>query len=739
MVYLVACILERLFGKDTIEDIEAIRDGVSFPDIIDGVLAHDEVGAADPEQNDYDEEEAFLREDQPIIEEPEEPSEPQHQPQPLKPSATEWLTNSFGVKPSPSAMLGTSSSSTSVFGTSPAPAPVSAFGSPIPAAPKTATPSAPASVPPEGTAFANLKTTPNVFGNRSFGASSAFGASGSSSSAFGQNSASPFGSSPSVPGASGSTEVLPTLRDSVKANTTAASGQWHDQASASVLNPKAPAFSLGQTFGTPSSTTSVQTETKSTTRIFSSSPPFPKSSTSTTTTPTRPILPPINTSPHTSVSSSSRPSVNLSTSQSAPSLNRSTKHLPIVRQPTITDGFRPSAHSGTSEASTTPQQPPPPKMQPISLPGTPTGTSFSPTKQKSSNNLFGWPSVQSSNSEPEILSPLVISAKNSFISLPSPPISARPSLSKFPSVVESPTTTEQPGPSQPQSMAVEHLLSPKAAAKIGTSLPSPQDVEMASPTAAPTAGPMRNGKSKGKGKAPAVDTEELEARASAFARTSAVVRDALKRWSAKASEQVSYNKAVRRSDAYTGQRTKRRQETRSQLDAEPEAKRPAKTRVRRRVSAKYTPPQTDAELARRLKEVSGIYFCLSAKNIPLIGRALFFISARSLRITNSMNADGRLPPSSLPSRRAWAIRSRSIIACGCRSTPRMMARPFGSRGSSTCLTPAIGYPNAHFLFLSYLVRHRARPGWLCLSVRRYMAWMTILKSEFLFKLEKKRG
>jgi hypothetical protein len=78
MVYLVACILERLFGKDTIEDIEAICDGISIPDIIDGGLTDDEVRAADAEQNVYGEEEAFLREDQPIIEESEGPSEPQH-------------------------------------------------------------------------------------------------------------------------------------------------------------------------------------------------------------------------------------------------------------------------------------------------------------------------------------------------------------------------------------------------------------------------------------------------------------------------------------------------------------------------------------------------------------------------------------------------------------------------------------------------------------------------------------
>ena len=114
---------------------------------------------------------------------------------------------------------------------------------------------------------------------------------------------------------------------------------------------------------------------------------------------------------------------------------------------------------------------------------------------------------------------------------------------------------------------------------------------------------MRNGKTKGKGKAPTVDAEDLEARAIAFTRTSALMRGALKRWADKASERVLYNDAVRRSDAYTGQKTKKRQETRAQTVEEPEAKRTARTRVRRRISAKYVPPQTDDELARRLKEV----------------------------------------------------------------------------------------------------------------------------------------
>lgn len=43
MVYLVACLLERLFGKDTIDDIEAIRRGLSIPDIIDGVSSERQI------------------------------------------------------------------------------------------------------------------------------------------------------------------------------------------------------------------------------------------------------------------------------------------------------------------------------------------------------------------------------------------------------------------------------------------------------------------------------------------------------------------------------------------------------------------------------------------------------------------------------------------------------------------------------------------------------------------------
>ncbi|KAJ3710129.1 SAC3/GANP/Nin1/mts3/eIF-3 p25 family-domain-containing protein, partial [Lentinula guzmanii] len=37
MVYLVACILEHLFGEETIEDMESVRGGLELKDVIDGV------------------------------------------------------------------------------------------------------------------------------------------------------------------------------------------------------------------------------------------------------------------------------------------------------------------------------------------------------------------------------------------------------------------------------------------------------------------------------------------------------------------------------------------------------------------------------------------------------------------------------------------------------------------------------------------------------------------------------
>lgn len=50
MIYLVACILERLFGPEMIEDIEGIRGNLNIPDIIDGVQSFEGVEEADVEE-----------------------------------------------------------------------------------------------------------------------------------------------------------------------------------------------------------------------------------------------------------------------------------------------------------------------------------------------------------------------------------------------------------------------------------------------------------------------------------------------------------------------------------------------------------------------------------------------------------------------------------------------------------------------------------------------------------------
>ncbi|KAF8257416.1 hypothetical protein EI94DRAFT_1758502, partial [Lactarius quietus] len=635
MVYLVACILERLFGKDTIEDIESIRAGIAIPDIIDGVLSDVTDAHADITLDDYDEEEAFLREDAPMVDEPEEFSEAQRQPKTLKPSATEWLTNNFGVRPSPSAMLDTSgaSSSTSVFGASS----TSAFGSSVAAAAPSAnfgsgsafggssSPAFGAPPPAFGSSFPSAQGVSNPADDsaalrRSRHADTSFSPFGSSAStpavlnAEGQGGAatsifsSPFdrptGATSQVPAAAhgmtpvfSSSQSAPSGFDTDMSHAgfgtaatppTASAEKKHDRPPTATLNPKAPTFSPGHQFGT-TPPPKPASDGRTTASPFGPSSTTPVGSTS--STPTRPILTPIDTSPLSSSRPSAppRPPVNLPASQSAPVFNGFTKPSRqdrLERQSTVVDGFRPTTSEGSANPS--PQQPPPLKVQPISLPGTPTATSFSLPQKQRSGHLFGWPSVQSMSSTDEILSPLVMSAKNSLASLPSPSTSSSRR-----------TTADELPAKAPQDTAAEPSSS-KTLPKSRISPISPQDVEMASPTAVP----LRNGKAKGKSKSkgPTVDVEELELRASTFARTSALVRGALKRWAAKASERMVYNDAVRRSDAYVGHKTKKKRPEPRTTDTEPETKPPASRRTRRRISAKFTQPQTDAELARRLKE-----------------------------------------------------------------------------------------------------------------------------------------
>ncbi|KAJ2912862.1 hypothetical protein MD484_g7546, partial [Candolleomyces efflorescens] len=193
MIYLVACVLERVFGKDTIEDIESLRGDLSIPDIIDGVIKNppqilELQEAADEEmQGNEDEYAQFLEE--PTTTETAPPS-----------TSTSWppqptLNSSpFGAQPTSVFVPKPTHSSPpqgSVFGGTGAPA-ISVFGqqssSPPQLTPFPSSQSAPASLfaplsvsPPQKSVFSNLQSTPhNVFGTANFGApaSTVFGTFG---------------------------------------------------------------------------------------------------------------------------------------------------------------------------------------------------------------------------------------------------------------------------------------------------------------------------------------------------------------------------------------------------------------------------------------------------------------------------------------------------------------------------------------------------------------------------------
>ncbi|CDO70164.1 hypothetical protein BN946_scf185009.g15 [Trametes cinnabarina] len=213
MIYLVACILERHFGKEAIENIEEIRGDLSIPDIIDGISKPLEEEQEQPSPDG----DAFNTESPSSITEEvgdvQEDAAPSSVPQPLAPSATEWLSSNFASPPAqgspptskpvasqpifPSTGNSTHSafSSTSAFAGLGATSAANASGS------GSGFPSSTSA--PVKSAFANLSTKTSVFGGATFGpstsapAASVFGTSSTPKSVFGlSSSASPNTTSP---------------------------------------------------------------------------------------------------------------------------------------------------------------------------------------------------------------------------------------------------------------------------------------------------------------------------------------------------------------------------------------------------------------------------------------------------------------------------------------------------------------------------------------------------------------
>lgn len=164
MVYLVACILERLFGKEAIDGIEDIRGNLEIWQIIDGEVGDGRGGGEsignggdDGGMEQYDGLEDERMDDDGMDDVADAEVEHQegagmHAPSPLRPRPTEWLNNTFGGPPLPSAFPSTSSFPSNQS-TQASQAPPATTSSPGPTA--------------SASAFANLTSAPNPFGTPS--------------------------------------------------------------------------------------------------------------------------------------------------------------------------------------------------------------------------------------------------------------------------------------------------------------------------------------------------------------------------------------------------------------------------------------------------------------------------------------------------------------------------------------------------------------------------------------------
>lgn len=511
MIYLVACIIEHLFGTDTIDDIENLRENLTISDIIDGSSAavdeHHDVIVEEPDAMHEEEEPPF---------EADLVDVPQSSPKPLQRSGTEWLNDTFGPKPTESVFLNASSQ-------------------PAPQSPKSA--------------FSNLTSVPNVFGTMTF-QTSALG----STNEFGFDSAavptSVFGSSAtrtsifSQAPSSGQPPVFdqPPL---VASSTPTARSENGFEVPFVPLVPPSPTFS--KPLPPP--------------QKLSSTPEVNKAATS---------IQPLN--PHAPVFAQSLPPI---VTQPAPPYQPPAFPSPVTSQPT----FGVPRDSFSSLDETPPSQPPPlSRHQPISLPPTPTATTYIPStiSGPSAKSVFGsLKKLQSTSlaaSPTEILSPLVLSSPG-----------ARSTLSSMASLHRR-DSVQTPLRSGITAADLE---------TVSTKLESPL-----------------NGKTSVSSSTSNVDQETLESKALAFARRSLVIKEAFHEWRDRTTDRTKWKEACQRSEAYS-QRVHRERLSKSTSSLPQENKRkvvtperpsPVRKRLRNRLSSEYRPPPSDEQLVKRFEK-----------------------------------------------------------------------------------------------------------------------------------------
>ncbi|TFK19237.1 hypothetical protein FA15DRAFT_689578 [Coprinopsis marcescibilis] len=563
MKYLVACILEHLFGTDTLDDIESIRGDLSITELIDGITRYDAETHRDhgaDEEIDYIEDIEY--EDEEIHEQKPEPEQvsapvPTLAPTPAKVQASSQAmvhSTAHSDNSPPLSAFSTLVTTPNVFGGSvfAAPAPKNIFGGSI-FGPATST-----TVP---TSSSTVQDSNRTISSGVFSAPSRPSANGPSiATSHPQLSVAPssISSNPSsIFGESNAKPSPPPISAAPTTTITPAPPTFNDRTSfhsvkPPALNPSAPVFS-------PFSSSSQQQ---------SSFPTFPIQPDPDPAQPKPP--PPPFASPLISVTpaeAAQAPTISRISSSSSSSSNKSGPTPPPLK-----------IDVGLTVPSSTPPVPSPRepptlgRVMPVSLPSTPTGT---PAPSAVPNHIKGLTTPSGSSLTSGILSPLALQSPSGFYPFPTNSLNSSPK-------------------GTPMSNGNRYALG-----LLGL-----------------------DGKQKNKGKSPErrpeiPDTsphvlERMEEKALAFERYGLVLKSAFQAWVEKAVAKAAYVEACRRDDLY---REKIREEEkvrdrggtpdkkrRISVASQPAMESPQRKRPRKRVSTTYQPPRTDDELVQRLKE-----------------------------------------------------------------------------------------------------------------------------------------
>ncbi|KAH9896060.1 SAC3/GANP/Nin1/mts3/eIF-3 p25 family-domain-containing protein [Cubamyces lactineus] len=655
MIYLVACILERHFGKEAIDDIEVIRGDLSIPDIIDGISKplEDETHLSPEDEAFVTESPTSITEDSPEVQQVSTPT-----PAPPVPSP-------FPASSSPQSSFAPIATSSSAFSNIGGTSASGVFGS------NTIFPSSTSA--PAKSAFGNLATRSSVFGGVTFGSSSsapaasAFGGGSAPKSVFGSSgsSSSPFRSSTSFGSPSGASTTTP---DPAKPSAPSTSqSTWSMQPTPAADSSAAPSAPSQPTLSStlfPSASTEPSpphplNPFASSFTLFGAKPspqPQPGSSTSQPSEDVRPPPPPpIFSDPFgvppagplfPSSQSAPSPSTNgfFSISQ-PPSVPQSAPQQP----PNIAPLPVPAAPGEEAAREDMPPAPTPTRIierrQTLwDLPGSSSPFSRLKEEKMTYTPSPGTPTVPSSPVSPTAAPPVL--GKHNPITLPPTPTtrwfeSPEASLSRKRSVIHFPSLT-MPTPSMTDVLSPIHLTTPTGKSTPSSSSTSGLLLQMGtpavergpvlqsqptliidntSPVSAKQPKPILEIKTNGissspsKGKAKECP-EDLERKALHFLRTGLLMRDSWTRWRKRRETNKAWEEARKRSESYQAEvhrarlsasQNGRQAEDQSLKKRRVSSVQPVDTvqarRVKRRKSSQFAAePLTDEALAQRLQE-----------------------------------------------------------------------------------------------------------------------------------------